>query len=276
MTRQTLRYKVPNMKCSDVKYFQQKLNKQGFNLSEDGIYGKNSFNACKSFQKMKGLVTDGICGTKTWNAIESVQESTTPSEAEHIILLRKWGFGNMIQFQGEKAAIKQFQAAMSLRVDGIVGNQTLGALRGNVITPRIQEEDTICSCQGKYCNGYPKGKGANQGVLILAERIFRKVEEKYPGTSFYVTSWAHNPGSGVAGGYRCDKWNQIRGGASGSQHKAGTALDIYGQKTGVAQSTIRKYIETIALSMNTKGGVGYGATYIVHIDTRGSRARWKY
>ena len=28
--------------------------------------------------------------------------------------------------------------------------------------------------------------------------------------------------------------------------------------------------------INTKGGVGYGARYIVHINTRGNRARWKY
>ena len=53
-------------------------------------------------------------------------------------------------------------------------------------------------------------------------------------------------------------------------------MDIFGKRPGVADSAIRQEIENIAMSMNIYGGVGYGARYIVHIDNRGNKARWKY
>ena len=261
------------MKGDDVVEFQTLVTRLGIDCGEiDGKYGKLSKKGCEAFQKKYGLKVDGKCGPLTWAKLQDVKQP----EKDYLKLLKNWGFAKMLSTQGEKETIKQFQACMGLSVDGIVGNQTMKALNQPIIVPRIQENEIKCSCEGRYCDGFPKGSGAGQAVLILAERIFQEVEKKYPDTIFFVTSREHNPGSGIAGGYRCEKWNSLRGGAAGSQHKYGRALDIYGYNPSVKQSVIRSYIESVAKKMNTKGGVGYGARYIVHIDTRGNRARWKY
>jgi hypothetical protein len=53
-------------------------------------------------------------------------------------------------------------------------------------------------------------------------------------------------------------------------------MDIYGQCDGVKASVIRQKIEDVALKLVTKGGVGSEGSYIVHIDTRGTKSRWEY
>lgn len=52
-----------------VKELQQLLNKHGYKLAVDGIFGQKTLAAVKSFQKSKGLVVDGIVGNKTWGAL---------------------------------------------------------------------------------------------------------------------------------------------------------------------------------------------------------------
>ena len=53
-------------------------------------------------------------------------------------------------------------------------------------------------------------------------------------------------------------------------------MDVWGECSGVSNAEVHQEIEDVALKMNTKGGVGYDAHYIVHIDTRGRKARWRY
>jgi len=262
----TLRLTLPYMRGEDVRTFQTKVTEKGFPCGTiDGIYGPKSYQACRSFQLANKLTVDGICGPKTWTAL-----MTSSGD-----LLVAWGFGDLINRKGRTYAVRQFQAAMGLAVDGIEGPKTKAALSGEIIAPRIPEEEMACQCQ-KYCNGYPAGH-ASIGVRILAERIIREVEKEYPGASYFVTNRDHpTPNGAIAGGYRCEKWNELRGGAENSMHKSGIAMDLYGHKDGVSDAKLLQAIESTALRLNTKGGVGYDATYIVHIDTRGNKSRWKY
>jgi peptidoglycan hydrolase-like protein with peptidoglycan-binding domain len=262
-----LRSKFPRMKGEAVKEFQWLVTKQGFDCGAiDGVYGAKAVGACKAFQKAKGLAPDGTVGAKTWSALKGVT---------WVHRLLEWGFESLIEIKGLDAATKQFQVAMGLVPDGVVGAKTFNALQEQIIVPRVSEHDMKCQCN-KYCNGYPVGQ-VGIGVRLLAERIFREAEKAYPGAEFYLTNRAHpTPNGSIAGGTRCSRWNKERGGANGSQHKSGMALDIWGRKNGVADSVIRNRLENIALELNKYGGVGYGARYIVHIDTRGKRARWKY
>ena len=194
--------------------------------------------------------------------------------------LTDWGFGAIVgEIDGKngpktKEAVRQFQAAMGLSADGITGPKTWAALKSGIITPRLTEEDMACQC-GKYCNGRPNASTA--GVRLLAERIWQEAEKTYPGLQLFVANRAHPaPDGAIAGGQRCEQWNKERGGASGSQHKFGRAADIFGKCDGVSDAEIRDHLEEIALKMNVSGGVGYGARYIVHVDVRGTKARWKY
>lgn len=272
----TLKITIPLMRGDDIAELQAAIARRGYETGAiDGIYGKKTRLAVKLFQTDSGLKSDGIVGPLTWAAVNAL---TAPPGCDG--LLRAWGFGDLLDNKGETYALKQYQAAMGLGVSGVAGVETLSALEGEIILPRMAEERLVCGCvaAGKnYCDGYPQGRGAGAGVLLLAERIMREVDKTYPGTLYYVSSAATPPGNGAAaGGYRCARWNSERGGAAGSRHKACCAMDMFGRCAGVADSVIRKAIESAAQKLNTKGGVGGGARYIVHIDTRSSRSRWRY
>lgn len=60
---------------SEVKSLQQSLNKIGFSLTADGIFGKATENAIKTVQAGAGLVIDGIVGPKTAYAVRNAGEA---------------------------------------------------------------------------------------------------------------------------------------------------------------------------------------------------------
>lgn len=248
----------------------------------------------------KSLVATGTCGwiptsyltnnapVKAPDVPESgdTDEAGNPSFAERNEigqvqeLLHKWGFGAIVgEVDGKdgpktKEAVRQFQAAMGLSADGIAGPKTQAALKGEVIKPRITEDDMRCECN-KYCSGYPNASTA--GIRLLIERVWREHEKTRPGVAYHITNrTTPAPDKAIAGGQRCEKWNKERGGATNSQHRYGRAADIIPKLADVSDKVLRQECEDIALKLNVSGGVGYGANYIVHLDVRGSRARWEY
>ena len=54
---------------SDVTELQKLLNKNGYNLSVDGIFGSKTQAAVKDYQQKNNLAVDGIVGTNTWGAL---------------------------------------------------------------------------------------------------------------------------------------------------------------------------------------------------------------
>lgn len=72
----------------------------------------------------------------------------------------------------------------------------------------------------------------------------------------------------IISAYRNDAYNKKVSGADYSQHKYGTAADIY--ISGVSPATIAAYVETI---MPNSGGIGIYNSF-VHVDVRTARARW--
>ena len=60
----------PGSRGEEVKKIQTKLKNWGYYTgSVDGVYGWQTENAVRSFQKKNGLTADGIAGTKTLNAM---------------------------------------------------------------------------------------------------------------------------------------------------------------------------------------------------------------
>ncbi|MCG4565358.1 peptidoglycan-binding protein [Anaerosalibacter bizertensis] len=61
-----------NARGNLTKIIQKRLRKKGYNIGKagvDGIFGKDTENAVKSFQKDNGLKVDGIVGRNTWKEL---------------------------------------------------------------------------------------------------------------------------------------------------------------------------------------------------------------
>ena len=66
-----------------VKQLQSELNKRGYQLDEDGIYGKKTKAAVRDYQKKSGLtMVDGIAGDETWGSLLSAPTMAEQQVAE--------------------------------------------------------------------------------------------------------------------------------------------------------------------------------------------------
>lgn len=53
---------------ADVRTWQQRMRDRGWRITVDGVYGPQSADVCKRFQREKRLQVDGIVGPITWRA----------------------------------------------------------------------------------------------------------------------------------------------------------------------------------------------------------------
>lgn len=144
-----------------VKTLQTKLNALGYNCGDvDGIFGAKTYAAVVAFQKATGIGVDGIVGNQTWGKLgvvgtvvttapSAVTSAVTATISSNMPLVKLGSRGEAVKalqtrlnalgydcgavdgIFGEKtlAAVKAYQTAKILSVDGIVGVQTWGALR---------------------------------------------------------------------------------------------------------------------------------------------------
>lgn len=54
---------------SAVKELQEALNRHGYNLDVDGVFGEKTKAAVRAYQKKNGLLLDGIAGDETWGSL---------------------------------------------------------------------------------------------------------------------------------------------------------------------------------------------------------------
>jgi peptidoglycan hydrolase-like protein with peptidoglycan-binding domain len=65
----TLARSANPVKNEDVRYLQQFLNKKGYPVTTDGLFGSKTEQAVIKFQQKQHLVVDGIVGPRTWSAL---------------------------------------------------------------------------------------------------------------------------------------------------------------------------------------------------------------
>ena len=68
----------------NVTSLQQMLNKNGYNLAEDGVFGGKTLAAVRDYQSKNGLTADGIVGNNTWGKLTGGTSGTTPSTPKDI------------------------------------------------------------------------------------------------------------------------------------------------------------------------------------------------
>lgn len=103
-------------------------------IDADGIFGKNTEQAIRTYQKSKELVADSIVGKNTYAAI--VKDAPTikvGSSGKWVnvleCLLQTMAHDGIFKVD-EKAHVKTFQTSANLVADGVVGQKTWAALFG--------------------------------------------------------------------------------------------------------------------------------------------------
>jgi 3D (Asp-Asp-Asp) domain-containing protein/peptidoglycan hydrolase-like protein with peptidoglycan-binding domain len=142
----------------DVKPLQHRLKTLDYYHDHiDGVFGSLTYKAVKDFQKDYGLPADGIDGPKTQKALKKVH--SLQQAYKHASLLKQGSHGKIVKdLQGQlrdlnyyngnidgiygsvtEKAVKNFQQANHIAVDGIAGPVTFAALIHNPV--RGKDED---------------------------------------------------------------------------------------------------------------------------------------
>jgi peptidoglycan hydrolase-like protein with peptidoglycan-binding domain len=56
----------PHQACGTTRRWQQRMEDRGWEIDVDGLYGIDSEQVCRAFQREKDLTCDGILGPETW------------------------------------------------------------------------------------------------------------------------------------------------------------------------------------------------------------------
>ncbi|WP_435256146.1 GH25 family lysozyme [Streptomyces althioticus] len=121
---------------TDVVTAQQLLNAAGARLDADGIYGRATEAAVKSFQTARGLEADGLIGPKTWGALIVTLKEASKGSAVTALQHQLNASGARLRTDGvfgpsTAAAVKSFQSSKGLQPDGVAGPRTWSALLGD-------------------------------------------------------------------------------------------------------------------------------------------------
>ncbi|MGO3846495.1 peptidoglycan recognition protein family protein [Agrococcus casei] len=112
-----------------VTGLQRLLKHHGQSLGVDGVFGSETLSRVRSFQKAKGLVVDGAVGPKTWKALSVLLKNGARGNAVSALQGILNSRGQSLAVDGSfgpatLTAVKSFQKARGLAVDGVVGDVT--------------------------------------------------------------------------------------------------------------------------------------------------------
>jgi peptidoglycan hydrolase-like protein with peptidoglycan-binding domain len=128
-----------------VRTLQHLLRAHGKNVAVDGLFGPATDAAVRTFQASRGLAVDGIVGPHTWSALIVVVRRGSRGEAVRGVQ-EEFQFRNLSgdpskgpQIDGSfgpqtEAAVRGFQDALGIAVDGVVGPISWRALVSGMLS----------------------------------------------------------------------------------------------------------------------------------------------
>jgi peptidoglycan hydrolase-like protein with peptidoglycan-binding domain len=124
---------------------QELLRAHGHKIAVDGVFGPATESAVRAVQTSRGLAADGIVGPQTWPAvIVTVRRGSTGDAVRGVQV--EFQFRNLsgdpaqgVQIDGifgpkTDEAVRGFQQALAIAVDGIVGPVTWRALVSGMLS----------------------------------------------------------------------------------------------------------------------------------------------
>lgn len=190
-------------------------------VAADGVFGSGTESAVKAFQRSRGLVDDGIVGPSTWSALTptlragdsgaGVRALQTQLNAKARLSLAVDGqFG-----PATTTAVRNFQSAHGLTVDGVVGPTTWRHLLWHYDYPSFSA----------MCDQNPDGNGtANWGTGAAIGQL------EAAAATFAATGQGRVP----LGDVSFEHGGSIPGHAS---HQVGLDVDLWPIRTDSAQCT---------------------------------------
>ncbi|MBC9000455.1 peptidoglycan-binding domain-containing protein [Micromonospora aurantiaca (nom. illeg.)] len=123
-------------KGAAVGRLQGALVAHGYQLKVDGDFGARTYAAVRSFQARKRITVDGIVGDQTWAKALAGQATVRQGDsgfavalAQALLVAAGWNVAVDRDFGSKTtAAVRAFQKAKSLTVDGVVGSKTWARL----------------------------------------------------------------------------------------------------------------------------------------------------
>ncbi|WP_318243522.1 peptidoglycan-binding protein [Fictibacillus norfolkensis] len=120
-----------------VRDLQNKLKRAGYSLVADGIYGPNTENAVRAFQRKYKLAVDGIAGPNTLNKLDAVlkqpakpkQSSTPKQESSNGSAVVPYPGYMIRRGSTDSTNVSRIQRALNISADGIFGPQTESAVK---------------------------------------------------------------------------------------------------------------------------------------------------
>ncbi|QGU96177.1 hypothetical protein GOM49_14685 [Clostridium bovifaecis] len=183
---------------SDVKLLQTMLNNNGYKLKADGIFGKQTLDAVKSYQSKNGLTADGIVGPKTLAKLSPAKPAISinrllkvgsrGSDVELLqTMLNKNGYKlNVDGIFGKLTldAVKNYQSKNALTTDGIVGPKTLAKLNAaKVTTTTPSKTETSSAAVGKTSIKIGRAEFAAHGTKCFTVAVVAMAGDKIVGAS---------------------------------------------------------------------------------------------
>lgn len=167
-----------------VVLIQNRLNEIGYNAgTADGFFGQTTHNAAVAFQTDHGLDADGVIGESSWNILFNLDVGTyrpfagvllgVGSANNEVKLVQErlndlgynLGTADGIFGTGTETAVKNYQQAKGLDVDGVVGRLTWDALFNGTSRADAADDDIAYP-------GYLIGVGnADSNVTLIQKRL---------------------------------------------------------------------------------------------------------